>query len=205
VTAAFAFLLIEAGLAVRDVRTKTVPQVTQAATDIDRTAIVVGGVATNIERSTRSWQAKQNQLAESALQATNTLNSDLTGLGTLLSTANFAVSTASNSASGLSQKASEELIQLQVLSSAVKPILTQISATMQSLSVSSQSLSETLTASEPHLIATTANLDASSADVKEVTDHYKQTLLHPVKSFWHGVRAAFDLTVEILEAHAYFP
>ena len=61
VTAAFVYLLAEGGLAVRDFRVAHLPQITQAATDLDRSAIILGATATNIEKGTRNWQTKQNR------------------------------------------------------------------------------------------------------------------------------------------------
>ena len=73
-------------------------------------------------------------------------------------------------------------------------------------------LNQAIVETSPEVLATTQQLNetskqlsATAADGREVADAYKQKLLHPVKSFWHGVKAVFDLTVEALEAHAYFP
>jgi hypothetical protein len=216
VTAAFVYLLGEGGLAVRDFRIHTVPQVTQAATDLDRSAIILGATATNIEKGTRVWQAKQNALADQALSATKALNSDLQALNTLESQGTSLLASQTKSLPSLETtigaSVTDTAQQFASLAKQAQPVMENLQVAAKNVSGATASLNQAIVETSPEVLATTKQLNETSAqlavtakDGREVADAYKEKLLHPVKSFWHGVKAVFDLTVEALEAHAYWP
>lgn len=204
-TASFVYLLGEGGLAVRDFRVHTIPQLTQAATDLDRSAIILGATATNIEKGTRQWQNQELALSQQATLAVKQLNADLAIADTLLSTANSTLISQSNSFSSLEQEATKSVANIGDIPQRIQPILAN-------LSISTAELSDTLREASPEVLSTTQQLNetskqlaATAQDGREVADAYKQKLLHPVRSFWHDVKTVFDITVEAFEAHAYFP
>jgi len=78
-------------------------------TDLDRDAVIASGTLTHIEKASREWQTKQNQLADQAITATSTLTADLTQAGQLLSTANSLAESQQQSLTALEGTAGESL------------------------------------------------------------------------------------------------
>lgn len=204
-----AFFLLELGLAVRDIRIHTIPQLTQAATDADRSVIIIGATAGNLERTSREWKAKQDQVAQGALAATITLNSDLTQLAHLLSTGSSLLESQQQSLKSLETTAGQSLTtagdSVAVLATQMQPVIVNLQNATKNAADASQSLNKAILATSPDVEKTAHDLAATAADGKLVADAYTQKLLHPVRSFWHGLKAVGDVFVEALEAHAYWP
>jgi len=182
-------LLVDADLTLRDFRNKTLPQITQAATDIDRSAYILGAAAGNVEKGTRVWQDKQIALADQTSSSILILNSDLTQMGTLLSTANSAVLTQSSSLTSLQAEAIASIKQLD--SSLQAPMLNFSDATAN-FSKASETFSAGLTATMPDLeetakqaAGTAANVDATTKDVKDFV-HRETT---PVRGTWNVIKS----------------
>jgi len=216
VTALFSFLLGEGGLAVREFRAQTLPQITQAATDLDRSAIILGATATNIEKGTRTWQAKQNALADQALSATKALNSDLLGLNTLESQATSLFASQTKSLPSLEAtigaSVTDTAQQIASLAKQAEPVMENLQVAAKNVSGATGSLNQAIVETSPEVLATTKQLNETSAqlavtakDGREVADAYTQKLLHPVRSFWNGVETGAKWLIMGLEAHAYWP
>jgi ABC-type transporter Mla subunit MlaD len=188
VTAVLVFLLGEGGLLLREVRLKTVPQITQAATDADRSAIIVGATVTNIEKGTRQWQTEQTNLTIQAEAGLAALNSDLGQVGKLASTATLAISTQSNSLISLEDKATASMNNLDT--SLQAPMRNFADASLQ-LSLASKTFAQGLSVTIPNL-EQTAQASAGTADNVEATTKDVKDFVHretaPVRGTWNVIK-----------------
>lgn len=185
------FLCVELARAVHSFNVslpETQKQISGLLTDVDRTTIIIAGTATNIEKASREWKDQSLSQSQAATIATRQLNSDLQGLGALLSTANSTLLMQSKSLSNLETQVGKS----------IGDTLAQTSPSLTNLSNASRSLSEQLppilsnlsdTSAQTVLIAkntadTTASVDASAHDIQAFI-HRETT---PVRGTWNVIR-----------------
>jgi archaellum component FlaC len=194
------FFLIEAGILVRRVQ-MAVPgiasELSATLTDTRRTVVIVGGAATNIERSTRQWKDQSLSQSQAATEATKRLNSDLQELGTLLSTADSALETQSKSLSDLETQ----------VGTSIESTLAQTSPTLLNLSTASESLSKQLPPILDNLSQTSAQtvtisknvstateeVSLTTHDVREVADAFRNDYLKPRNRIWAEFKALLSI------------
>jgi methyl-accepting chemotaxis protein len=195
-TAAAIFVAVEAGLLLRDSRKAILfvesDEHTEALkldavlTDASRTLIVVGATAGNIERTTRTWQSKQNAVADQAMTAEAQLTSDLRDLGTLESSLNSMIVQQSAWLHGSEESAS------MLMSDTIQPTLVDIQRTAANSAASSQTLSSGLLQTMPQIESTAENTAKTTAHIegttKDVQD-FAHRELAPVKGTWNAIKA----------------
>lgn len=142
--------------------------------DLHRTLLVAGGAITNIEKGTRAWQSKQNQLADQAITAEGNLNVVLLSLNNLAAQLSSSLKDQNQSALSLEAGMSESIGSLDSLSSSLKTQMAPIARNLDS--------------SSANIASTTASMDASAKDVQAFI-HRETT---PVRGTWHVIRGFLE-------------
>jgi len=207
------FAAVEVGMLARTSRLQTAVQITQTAADLDKSIknldVLVASATTAVNNVNATAVNEQKFLATESREFLKTtaavkqiivstdynLNKQDTGL---LPKLNAAVTQQNASLLELQSQAREALAQATVAIDALPPIEKNISDT-------SAALSAAVTEATPEIVNTSKNINASSADVRDVADVYKKRLIHPLHSFWTGLKTALSVTASFLEIHAFWP
>src|SRR6185312_6623812 len=139
--------------------------------DLHRTLLVAGGAITNIEKGTRTWQKKQNAIADQALTDERSLNTALRSLNDTENSLSTLIREQESAASTLETAASESFTKIGALSDSVNSELSPIFAR------TSQSAA--------NIADTTASMDASAHDVQAFI-HRETT---PVRGTWNVIKS----------------
>lgn len=212
-TAAFLFVAVESGLFLRDLRMKTLPQITLTAQHLDQTVqdldkethqldILIDGsskVMANVNAAATQEQSFLKLESQRFLEITNSTKLLVQGLDINLN----------RPQTGLLPKLNVELDQqnaaLLALQKQANEALVDLVPIEKNFADTSLVLSDGVKQITPEIVGTSKSVHAAADDGKEVADAYKQKLLHPLRSFWHGVSTVGDVVVKALEAHAYWP
>jgi len=139
--------------------------------DLHRTLLVAGGAITNIEKGTRTWQKKQNAIADQALTDERSLNIALLSLSTTANSISGLTGEQKSSLSNLENTASASFMQMGALSNTVEKQLTPVLASFAQASANAAD--------------TTASMDASAHDVQAFI-HRETT---PVRGTWNVIKS----------------
>ena len=135
--------------------------------DAHRTVIITGAAVRNIELGTRTWQKKQNAMADQAIEAEESLNAALRSLGTT-----------ADALSTLSQAQNQRLSALE------EQLSTSVTMTQPAIGSLTSALSNASRASA-NIADTTASMDASAHDVQAFI-HRETT---PVRGTWNVIKS----------------
>ena len=211
-TAAFVYLLSEGGFLLRDARRDLAihsKELSQTLTDADRTVIIVGGVARNIEGVSRSWKAQQDQLTIQSATAIKSWSLDLENLATWLSAVNSLTNSQSRSLSALEATVSSSVSDMGQsfvnLTVEAQPILNNAATATAEASNGLSSAMPSFVEASQHLDKMAGNGDAITGDAKELSDHYTQKLLHPVRTKWDKVTLGVKLGIEAVKSYLLWP
>lgn len=187
---ALILLLGETTLLVRDLRVKTLPQITQAATDLDRTTVVLGATTTNFEKASRQWESASNaQIAYFSGVATRT-NAVLDKLGIVADSANSILLAQQASLGTLEAQVMQNSQSLNDLEKQAMPVIQNLAATTSTLNsqLANPDIPATLhqiqIASE-NTAQTSANMQAATKDIASFV--HRETA--PVKGTWNVIKA----------------
>lgn len=182
VTAAVVVLLGEGALFVRDARRDldaNNKELMATILDAHRTVLVAGGAITNIEKGTRQFQTQQIALASSSQKALNTLDADLSSLGSLLSTGSSLLSSQQQSLNQLESEAS------QSIKSTTEQAASLVPAARETLTTLNTQLAD------PAIHDTLVHVDGTSAEV-EGTAHDVHVFVHretePIRGTWEIIK-----------------
>ena len=139
--------------------------------DAHRTVIITGAAVRNIELGTRTWQKKQNAMADQAIEAEESLNAALRSLGTT-----------ADALSTLSQAQNQRLSALE------EQLSTSVTMTQPAIGSLTSALSNASRASA-NIADTTASMDASAHDVQAVADKFKSDFTKPKNRVWAYFKA----------------
>lgn len=174
ITTAALYLIGQGGLLLRDARKYLADdskQLQQAITDADRTTIIVGGVARNLELESRTWANQEAALANQSSTAINSLNASLRAVNTFTLTATSLLESQSQSLKSLEQTASQSI---SAMGTSVAQLSPAAQAALSNLNSASQELRDQL--SDPAIRATLANLESTSQQVAGVaSDAHTET------------------------------
>ena len=195
-TGAAIFLLVEAGLFVRDVRFKTIPELTQAVTEVRRTALITGVAAKNLQKASDSWKEKQDLVADQALAATSQLNSDLRSLDVLLFTANVMLERQGRSLESLEGQGTALLshtdAQISNMSDAILPVAYNLQETTQNAASSTAALNSAILRIAPDIESTSRSTAQTATNVQDTTADVK-SFVHrettPVRGTWNVIKS----------------
>src|SRR6185437_2232010 len=134
---------------------------------------------TNIEKGTRTWQKKQNAIADQALTDERSLNTALRSLNDTENSLSTLIREQESAASTLETAASESFTKIGALSDSVNSELSPIFAR------TSQSAA--------NIADTTASMDASAHDVQAVADKFKSDFTKPKNRVWAYFKALIGL------------
>src|SRR6185437_14907544 len=139
--------------------------------DLHRTLLVAGGAITNIEKGTRTWQKKQNAIADQALTDEKSLNLAL-------------ISTRATTDS-LSDLLRDQKSNLSTLEKAASQSVTSISELSASINTHAGPTLSLIRDSSANIADTTASMDASAHDVQAFI-HRETT---PVRGTWNVIKS----------------
>jgi len=211
-TAAFLFVAVESGLFLRDLLTKTLPQVTltaqhldQTSQDLDKTVqqldVLVESSATVVDNLNDTAAQEQNFLkleSQRFLEITNSTKLLVQGLDINLN----------RPQTGLLPKLNVELDQqnaaLLALQKQANEALVDLVPIEKNVAETSLALSDGVKQITPEIVGTSKSVHAAADDGKEVADAYKSKLLHPFRSFYNDLATAGKIGLGILEAHFYW-
>lgn len=176
---ALAFSAVEVGLTFRQLNQKTLPQITQTAEDLDRTAVILGATTSHLEKMSRDWKTSQDQITSRSLISITELNSDLIQMGRLLATGTSILNVQSDSLSALQVRVGTSLTQFTDMSSRLQPSINDLNVTMRNLSEFSTALNQAEAEDFPKIQASLDNIEVitkQTAGVAEDT-HTETTLI----------------------------
>jgi chromosome segregation ATPase len=186
VTAAVVTLFGEGALFIRHARVDLdthSKELTQTITDADRTVIIAGGTARDIELEVRSWRQQETNLIAQAQKSTTHLDAAIVTLNSLESTATASLASQSASLTSLEDEAGKSI---QSLTPQVQGILGHLNASTAALDADIsapdvQSTERSLSQTATNLASTTAHIDGTTADIQSFTHRE----LAPVKGTWN--------------------
>ncbi len=186
VTAAVVVLLGEGALFVRDARRDldaNNKELTATILDAHRTVLVAGGAITNIEKGTRQFQTQQIALASSSQKALNTLDADLSSLGSLLSTGSSLLSSQQQSLNQLESEASQSIKSTTEQAASLVPAARETLTTLNT-QLADPAIHDTLV----HVDGTSAEMEATAHDVHNFV--HRETA--PVRGTWNVIRGFLE-------------
>lgn len=153
-------------------------------TDADRTVIIVGATATNIERTTRTWQAKQNALTDQTALTEQSLNRLLLSLNeTAIRTSNL-VAGQDQSLSTLEMAASQSFTKVGNATTTLEAGIGSLDQASATVARELPPILANLNATSAGAAATSSNVAATSADIRAFTHRE----LAPARGTWNVVK-----------------
>lgn len=132
-------------------------------TDAHRVVLATGGAVSNIEKSSRKWDARENEIANQTSTAISTLNASLLEVSTFTSTATSLLKSQQQSLNALESTASASISTMGTSVAALSPTA---QAALSNLNSASQELRDQL--SDPAIRATLINLQGTSEQVEGI-------------------------------------
>jgi uncharacterized protein Yka (UPF0111/DUF47 family) len=192
---AVAALAVEGSLLLRQTRKDEVQiaqQTSQTLSNVDRTVIIVGGAATNIEKETREFKDQSVQQAKAATEATQLLNDDLKSFGTLISTANTTLQTQSASLTNLENQSTQTLTNTD---KHIDDVFTQLQPALQALSTQTPIIAQNVADISSNANTTSENLADTSLQVKLTATDFQQFVHRettPVRGTWNLMKGMLE-------------
>jgi len=159
--------------------------------NVDRTVIIAGGAATNLEKASRAWELQSSAQAKAVTRAMNQVSSAANELEQTAAIVAVDIDTTSKNINqrilpGLDQALNQQNTLLIGNQRRLQRDLDQLNQVLVDSSnrINDPNVAGTLA----HLNETAANVSATTADLKAIADKAKEEYTKPVKLWWAVVR-----------------